>query len=681
MAVPITGIGSGIDIESLVTQLVAAERSPAESRLTTKEAKLTAQLSAFGAYKGALSVFQSSLSKLNNIATFGQRSASSNNEDVVTISASADAAAANYDIAVTQLAKPHSLASGSYTSTSDVVGTGTLTLRFGTTDYTSPNPGPESYNSFSVNPERGVVTINIDSSNNTLEGIRAAINDADIGISAAIVNDGSGYRLLINSLSTGAENSIEISVDDTGDSNNLDNAGLSALAFNSSSTNLTQTVTAQDAIFSINGLTINSSENKVSEAITGVNLYLKGITGSTPTTLSIEEDRASVKAAITSFVGAYNSFISTVNNLTAYDPDTGRAGALQGDFSARSSTSQLRQVLASSVNGFSAASFGSLSEIGITTKADGTLNLNTASLDAVLGQNFDEVVGLFAAVGFTSDNDINFISATNKTAVSNFAVTISQMATQAQLVGAAVTFPLTINNDNDAFTIKVDGITSNSISITQGNYANSVELAAELQSRINGDNALSAAGARVTVAFNGNQFEISSNSYGSESTIEILSVDTNTTAELGLSVGAGTNGVDVAGMIGGMAAVGNGQLLTGAVGSAAEGLKISIQAGVIGDRGSLSFSRGIAYQLNEMIANFLKSDGSLSSRTDGIQDRIKDIGEQRETLNFRMMALEARFRSQFNALDGLLAQLKTTSDFLTQQLASLPRPGALLNKN
>jgi flagellar hook-associated protein 2 len=676
-----TGIGSGLDIESLVTQLVAAERTPTESRLTRQELVLTAELSAFGSYKGALSSFQSSLAQLHDLSTFSQRLASSSDEDIVNISAGADAATANYDLAVTQLAKSHSLASGSYSSISDTVGTGTITIRFGSTDYTSPDPGPESYNSFSVNPEKGVATITIDSSNNTLEGLRDAINDADIGVSAAIVNDGTGYRLLLNSASTGEENSLEISVDDSGDGDDLNNSGLSSLAFNSGATNLSQTVAAQDAIFSINGLSINSSENTVNDVIDGVDLTLKDVTGATPISLSIAEDQASVKEAITDFVGAYNSFIETVNSLTSYDSETGSAGALQGDFSARSITSQLRQVLTNAVEGFGETTFSSLSEIGITTQADGTLNVSSGDLDTVLASNFDEIVGMFAAVGFPSDDNIDFVSSSDETAVTSHAINITQIATQGQLIGAVAAFPLDIDDDNDSFSIKVDGITSNSITLTQGNYTSGADLAAELQARINGDTALSGGGATVTVTFNTDHFEITSDRYGSGSNVEVLTVDANTSSELGLSVIAGTNGLDVTGTIGGVAALGSGQFLTGAVGSDSEGLKLLIQGGVTGDRGTVDFSRGIAHQLDALITNFLKADGALDSRTDGIQDRIEDIEDRRERLDFRMEALEARYRAQFNALDGLLAQLQTTGDFLTQQLASLPEAGSLLNNN
>jgi flagellar hook-associated protein 2 len=676
-----TGIGSGLDIEGLVAQLVSAESTPVESRLTSKEAALTAEFSAFGSLNGALASFQNSLSQLNNINTFSQRLASASDGDVVDISANSDASTGTYGLSVTQLAKTHSLASGSYSSVSDTVGTGTITIRFGTTDYTSPDPGPESYNSFSVNPDVGVATFTIDNTNNTLAGLRDAINDADAGVSAAIVNDGSGYRLLLNSSATGEANSLEISVDDTGDSDDLNNSGLSALAFNSGATNLSQTVAAQDALFSINGLAVSSSENTISDVIDGVTLTLKDVTGEAPVSLSITEDQDSVKAAVTGLVDSYNSLTNTINRLTAYDPDTGIAGALQGDFSVRSIASQLRSVLTGSVEGFSEATFGSFSEIGITTESDGTLSINSANLDKALASHFDEIVGLFAAVGFPSDDKVEYLSSNSNTLVAAFDINITQIATQGQLVGGLAGFPLDIDDNNDAFTLKVNGVTSNSIELTKGSYASGESLAAELQARINGDSKLSGADVAVTVTFNTDHFEITSDRYGSASSVEILSVDTNTSAELGLSVAAGTEGVDVAGTIGGVAATGIGQILSGASSSDADGLRLLIDGGVIGDRGTVNFSQGVAYQLNALINSFLKTDGILNARSDGIQSRIDDIEDQRETLDLRMEALEARYRAQFNALDTLLAQLQSTSDFLTQQLASLPEAGSLVNNN
>jgi len=677
--ITVSGVGSGLDIESLVTQLVAAEREPTDNRLLRQDAQLTSELSAFGLFKGALASFQVGLASLNNLSTYGQRVATSGDEDVAAISASETASTGSYSLAVSQLSTNHSLASAGYSSVTDTVGEGELTLRFGTTDYAPPDPGPESYNSFTLNPDRGVATITIDSSNNTLEGVRDAINDADVGVSATIVNDGSAFRLLLNSEQTGAENSLEISVSDSGDGNDTDAAGLSALAFNASAVNLSQTVAAQDAVFSVNGLSISSASNTVSNVLEGVDIELKDLTGATPIEFSISEDTASLKSAIDGFVDGYNQFIATANSVTAFDPTSLSAAPLQGDFSVRSIASQLRQVLTNAVEGFDGP-IDSLSEIGITTNTDGTLAIDSARLDTALEESFAEIAGLFTAVGFPTDNSIDFVTSGEDTEVGSYAVEVTRLASQGQLIGAAAGFPLTIDADNDNFTITVDGVSSDSLAITQGAYASGADLAAELQARINGDAALVAAGARVNVTYNVDRFEITSEEYGGGSNVEITAVDTNSVAELGLSVAAGTAGQDVAGSIGGVAALGTGQTLTAGSGTGAEGIRLFITGGALGARGDVAFSRGITDQLNSLLTNFLQDDGIIDARTDGIEERVDDIADARENLDRRMEIFETSLRARFTTLDTLLAQLQTTSNFLTQQLAALPEPNSI-NRN
>ncbi|MGS2724136.1 flagellar filament capping protein FliD [Porticoccus sp. GXU_MW_L64] len=674
------GVGSGLELESLINQLVTAERTPVESRLVSRQSALTIELSAFGNFQGSLSSLQNSLNDLNQAASFGQRNTTSSDEDIVSVSATSAAAAANYSISVTQLASAHSLASASYDSLTDAVGEGTLTFRFGTTDYVAPDPGPESYNGFAINQDRDVATITIDDTNNTLEGVRDAINSADIGVGASIVNDGTGFRLLLSSSDTGAENSLQISVSDVGDGNNTDAAGLSALAFNGSATNLTQTVAAQDALFTLNGLSVSSSSNVASEVIEGVELTLNDITSTSPVTVSVSEDRGAVRTLITDFVDNYNNFVNAANTLTAFNAETQVAGPLQGDFAARSVIAQVRQAITAAVEGFDGP-FSSLSEIGLTTQTDGTLSINSSRLDTALEENFDDIVGLFAAAGFPSDNSVEFAASSDATQIGSYAVTVTQLATQGQLVGAASSFPLDIDADNDALTIVVNGITSNQILLTQGNYTSGADLAAELQARINGDSALSEAGARVSVSYNGSGFEITSATYGSESTVEITAVDTNTLAELGLDVATGSAGVDVVGTINGIAATGTGQLLSAANGDDAEGIQLVIADGALGSRGTVNFSRGVADRLNTLIEGLLDPQGILGVRSDGIQDRLDDIDEEREALDRRIETIEARLRRQFTALDGLLAQLQQTSTFLEQQLANIPRAGTLVRGN
>jgi flagellar hook-associated protein 2 len=678
MALTATGIGSGLDIEGLVSQLVAAERGPVENRLLQREARLTSEISALGTLQGALAGVQDSVDGLTTLGTFEQRSASVTNSSALSVSVDSSAAVGSFNVEVSQLAQAQSLASGSFASLTDEVGEGTLTFRFGTTDYTPADPGPESYNGFTVNGNRDSVSVVIDAGSNTLEGVRDAINEADIGVSAVVVNDGSGFRLLLSASETGADNSIEIQVDDSGDGVDTDDAGLSRLAFNAGAANLTQTAAGRDAQLSINGLAITSAGNTVSNVVDGVTLALRNTTDSAAT-VSVSANEGAVRTAIDDLVESYNRFVGIANQLTDYNPETGVAGTLQGDFTARSVINQVRAALSGSAQGFDGA-FSSLAEIGITTQADGTLQVDDATLSAAFADNFEDVVGVFAQVGRLDDAAID-VRLVGEARVGDLAVDITQLATQGVLSGAAISeptalSPLTIDADNDSLTLLVDG-TEAEITLTQGTFESFQELVAELQSRINGNAALSAAGARVTVSVSdSNELRITSDRFGSGSSVEISSVDTNTAAELGLSVAAGSAGQDVAGSIGGVAASGDGQVLTGAAGTDSEGVVLTVSGGEIGYRGALSVSQGIGVALNGVLEGLLGSSGILGSRTDGLQTSVERIGDERSDLDLRLEALEARYREQFNALDILLSSIESTSTFLTQQLANIPVPGA-----
>ncbi|MEM0955688.1 MAG: flagellar filament capping protein FliD, partial [Pseudomonadota bacterium] len=574
--VAVTGIGSGLDIESLVTGLVDAERVPAETRILEREATLTSELSALGTLQGALAGVQNQIASLNTIGTFNQRTTASSNVANVLATATNTAAAGAFDVEVTTLATAQSLASGSFDALTSTVGEGTLSFRFGSTDYTGPDPGPSAYNGFELNTELATASIEIDSSNNTLSGLRDAINEAAFGVSATIVNDGGGYRLLLSSDNTGAAQSMEIRVSDTGDGDDTDDIGLSQLAFNADADNLTQTVAGTDAQLSINGLSITSDSNSVDDAISGVSLQLLGDTDGEPTRITISENLNAARSAISSFVDSYNGFISTANALTAFDPETGNAGALNGDFTARTLVNQLRTAVTAQVDSVSGA-FSSLSEIGITTRGDGTLGIDDARLTAAFDDNFNDVVALFAQVASIDDASIDVEINGDITPVGDYDLVISQLATQGTLSGAAITAPdaltpLVIDASNDRLFLDIDGV-SVDVSLIQGSYESGAALAAELQSRINSNTELSVAGASVLVQFtDDNRLQISSNRYGNTSSVAITGVDANTTESLGLSVAAGTDGADAVGTIGGIAASADGQVLSGAEGTDTEGL-------------------------------------------------------------------------------------------------------------
>jgi len=649
-----SGLGSGLDINSLVTQLVESERAGSDLKLDRQEAKFNSKFSALGSLKSALSVFKSSISELNNLSGYNGKLATSSDNSKFTATASSAAVPNNYSIAVSQLATPHALASTAIPDSNETaLGTGTLTIRRGTTDYVA---GTDTYNSFTLNPDIAAATITIDSSNNTLSGIMTAINDADIGVSAAIVNDGTGFRLLLSSDVSGEENSLELSVTDD-DGNNTDALGLSRFAFNAAATNMEQSAAAQDANFTINGLAVSSASNTTTSAIPGVSLNLKQVTTGT-VSLAVKADTAKVLNNVSSFIAGYNSYIETANSLSAYDQENDIPSALLGDFTLRSIDTQVNGILKNAVAGLTGP-ISNLSEMGITTTSSGTLEVNADKFNAALANNMQNITQMFAAVGVPTDADIQFSSATGATVVGAFEVTVTTLASSGQLPGDTV-LPnfggggtVEIDADNNNLTVEIDGIDTGSITLTAGTYASGDDRADEIQVQINGTTAMREAGKTVSVTYDSSndRFAIVSDSLGSESTVNITAVDTNSAATLGFSVATGTAGNDVAGSIGGNPAVGTGNTLVGATGTDAEGLTLTIAGNTTGSRGTVDFTRGVANQLSTLLTNLLEADGALESRIEAYKERIDDMAARRAEPEFRCAADEARFKRQFTSLE------------------------------
>jgi len=664
------GIGSGLDINGLVTQLVDAEAAAPTARLNRRQSDLELRLSAYGQLNSGLSSLSSSLSSLRSFSTFRSFSTTSSDSDIFTATSSGNISRANYDLNVTSLAENHKLSTdpalvaAQFTDVTDTLSTGTLTFKFGTTDFT----GPDTYNSFVQSTEKAAETVTITDS--SLEGIRDSINDADIGVTASLIYDGTNYRLAISSDDTGADNSLQITVsDDDGDSE--DASGLSLLAFNATANHLEQNEAAKNAALTLNGIAITSNSNSVTDAIDNVTINLKS-TGTAE--LAVDIDTAQVKTAVTQFVASYNAFIGSVNQLTAFDPDTRVAGELNGDGITRSITSNIQRIISSPVGNLG-DDFTILAEAGITTDPEtGRLLINDNTLDQQLDQNFDKFISLFAAFGETADAQTSFISSSSDTVVGDYAVNITTLATKGDLVGSAAANLTITEGSNDEITINVDG-TSTTITLAAATYT-AAELVTELRTKINDNTTFKNNGISVDVTESAGVLTLTSKAYGSSSVVEV--VGGNGQTDLVGASATSTDGVDVAGTIGGLAATGAGQLLTGS--GSASGLVLSITGDALGDRGSVDFKRGYAEQLSSYVSSLLASDGFFRTTTASIEDRLEGIADDRNRLADRLTSVEARLRAQFGALDVLISQLQNTSSFLTQQLASLPTIGGA-NRN
>lgn len=660
------GIGSGLDLSGLVDNLLAAERGPVENTIARQQNRLTTELSGVGIFRGAISSFRSSLAGLQNYEGYTTRTFSNAKSSAMDVSISNDAAAGSYTVDITNLAEQHSLASSAFTSLDEVVGTGTIEIKFGTIT----GPG---FTSFATDTDSTIQTITIDSTNNTLSGMRDYINNGDYGVTASIINDGTGYKLTLQSDNSGANAAMQVTITDTGDASNTDAFGLSRLAYNASATNLTQTQAAEDAALTINGLPITSTTNSLTDTIEGVSLTLKEQTDGTPFTVSISESTKSMTDAITKVVDGYNQMMTTLNELSKAGVDGSESGILVGDSSLRSFVGSVRSLMTSKVSGLSGA-ITALSTIGVKTQSDGTLSIDSSALNKAVSEDPEGAVALFAQVGQISDSNIKFNSFTDDSVAGLYAIDITQIATQSIMTGATgLSLPITIDSNNDNLSFYIDGISTGSISLTQGSYTTGTDLATELQLQINSVEALKTAGSTVTVAYDtvNDGFIITSNKYGSDSKVEITSVDTNTVSSLGLSVSTATAGQDVAGTIGGNTATGSGQTLTSSAGKSL-GLSIDVTGGSTGSRGNLPFTRGLIESIDDLLANYLDSSGILTSKENSLNSSLEDLQTQRDDLDTRIEAMQTRLINQFSALDALVANFQSTGNFLAQQIDSLP---------
>jgi flagellar hook-associated protein 2 len=657
MAISSPGLGSGLDVNSIVSQLMTLEQRPLTT-LDTKEAQYQAQLSAYGSLKGALSTFQSAVASLATPAKFSTINASVADSSVATVSAST-AADATYSLEVQTLAKAHKLKSTTFDATSTAVGTGSISLSFGTYDH----------DTFTLNPDKATATIPISAGQGSLAGIRDAINNANVGVTASIVNDGTGYRLTVSSKDTGLANALRITVDDD-DGVDTDMSGLSQLAYDgrtlSGVTNLTQTVPAQNATALIDGIQISKASNVLTDVVEGATITLLKENTPSATTLTLAHDTASVQASVQTFIKAYNDLNKTITDLSKYDAVNKKASTLTGDSAVRSVQTQLRGAFNTALS-TAGGGLRTLSDIGITFQTDGTLKLDSTKLQTVLSDPTKDVSTLFAAVGKPTDSLVSFVGSTIDTKNGVDDVVINRLATQGKTVGGGAA-ALTINAGlNDTLALNVDGVAA-TVTLAAGVYT-PASLAAEIQSKVNGVSALSGNNVKVLVTQSAGVLTITSSRYGSASAVTLTGGSAKTDL---FGAQTETAGVDVSGTIGGVPATGSGQTLTG-TGNAA-GLAIGVTGGGIGARGTISFSRGYAYELDKLVAGMLDTDSVIDSRVEGLNSSIKDLETRRTAMQARLDQVEQRYRDQFTALDVAMSNMQTTSNSLKKHLASLPKP-------
>jgi flagellar hook-associated protein 2 len=372
------GIGSGLDINSLVSQLISAEGAPLQQRISRHEVAVTTKVSALGALKGALAAFKSALEPLKSVEAFQSRKATSADTKIFTVTADTNAVAGSYDVEVVQLAKAHQLASEPFVGGSSAsVGYGSLTISVGTKTF----------------------TVNIDQNAATLDDVRNAINSAadNTGVQATLLNTAGGSRLVLTSNATGASNVVKVAASG-GD------GGLNKLTYDPlappvpPAPGLQQLVPAQNAQIRVATFDIESATNVFEDAIDGVTITAVDESEGEEIALEVAFDKSGVQARIQKFVTEYNSMQAQLAKLGSYNAETKAAGPLLGDSLLRAIETETRRAISNPVAGLS-GSYTTLAGLGITTNATGALQVDAAKLTKALDTDPEGVADLFGAEG------------------------------------------------------------------------------------------------------------------------------------------------------------------------------------------------------------------------------------------------------------------------------------------
>ncbi len=369
------GIGSSLPVEDIISKLMSIEKQPI-TRLQSQASTIQTKISAFGQLQSALSTFRDSSLALTRASTWGATTAASSDATAIQVTTGEGAVPGNYAISVGSLATAHSAVTRTYDSADELVGAGTLRVEIG------------SFGQAGFAPQPNLEAMSIDiSPTDSLATVRNKINAAGAGVSAVIVNDTTGARLIISSTNPGSANAFRLS--GTG--------GAADISFDpdAGANPMTQTQVPADAQITINGLAVTTSGNRLTDTIQGLTLNMSRATAGAVVQVTVAPDNTSLKGSVQSFVDSYNTLAKMLSTQTKYDESSKTAGKLQGDSTAVSLQRQLRNVL--TAESPASATYPSLNSVGVTLQADGTLKIDDTRLTSALNNNPAEVKKLFSA--------------------------------------------------------------------------------------------------------------------------------------------------------------------------------------------------------------------------------------------------------------------------------------------
>lgn len=644
------GLASGLDTNSIISQLIELERIPI-TNLETRKTKLNAKLSAWQEANTRILALKDKMTALSLGTSFNARTLTSSDETIVKGTVTSSAEVGTYYVTVNSVARSHQIRTDGdgYTDTTATrLGTGTLSISVGT---------------------GAAKNITVDDSNNTLTGLRDAINRSGAGVKATIVNDGTTdtpYHLVLTSNTGGSAGQITIGSTGT------------IPTFN------TVVQTAENASVTMGegagAITVQSSTNEVAGLIPGVTLNLQSKDIAKTVAVTVGEDTAPANQAIKDFVTQYNNLVDFIDKQFKFDANTKATGTLFGDASLRAIQADLNNKLFGKPEGLN-QDICLLSQLGITTSVGSNkLTIDETKLGEALSDHLGEVKGLFTTIGDATSSSVSLISATDKTIANGatYAVEITAVATQARVTaGVAQTEALltdeqlTINGQTIDLTA---GMTQDQV-ISEINESSTTTGIVASRTDINGQGV-------------GNYLTLTRTAHGSAQTISgISTVSNGSTATSGFGnvlvtltstggeagTGTGAVGIDVAGTINGEAATGIGQTLTGNSGNAnTDGLKLRITASAPGSYGTITVTKGIGTQMAEYL-DFVTwtGTGAVKTSQSSLQSMIDDIAKTIVTMESRVASKKERLVVQFAQMESALARLQSQSSQLASQIAGL----------
>lgn len=640
----VNGLASGLQTDEIISRILQIERRPIRQFQARQEA-LRARLDAFQQANTRLAALKEAADQLALSSFFHGHSVTSSQTTVVTASGDSGAAPGDYVITVESVARAHQILSQSYGDLDSTrLGTGTLTLT----------------------AAGKTTTIEVDATNNTLAGLRDAINAANSNVRASIVQDGdSSYRLLIASKETGTAHALTVT---------------STLSEGTAPT-FADLQTAQDAQVKLGSgtgaVTVTRSTNTVRDLIPGVTLKLLTASPETPVTITVSQDTKKIQEGVQKLVDQYNNLVEFLNQQFKYDAESKKGGTLLDSYALQSVQNHLAQIVAGAVSGLAGSG---LPQLGVTMGADGKLSLDAAMLESKLASDPDSVRQTLALTATSTHGGVQFVSTGAKTRVDGtaYAVEITQAARQARVTaGAAQTQALAADE-----TLTVNGV---SITLTAGMTQAQIIQAINARAVETGVRA-TATGADGTGT--GNYLTLTSTGYGSAARVSVVSSRSNaqndssgignvvaTAASPAGENGAGTGqvGLDVIGTINGEAATGAGQLLTGNAGNAnTDGLRLRITADTPGSLGTIRIFSGIAYAIQQTIERLTDTEnGPVQVEKNSLDQRIQDLQQIIDARELMIRRREEMLRNRFNQLEEALSRFQTQSLYLSNQLRSL----------